>query len=192
MFQIRIHGRGGQGVVSGAELLSVSAFIEGRHAQAFPSFGSERMGAPVMAFCRIDDKPIRLREPVLEPDALIIQDATLLHQVDLFNGLPARGVVLINSAKGLDEMGLGVLAQGIQQYRVYPVAATELALKHVGRAVPNVPLLAAFAAVTGVIGLASLERAIGEKFPAAIAERNVAAARAAFEAAKSAKETIGA
>ena len=192
MFQIRIHGRGGQGVVSGAELLSVAAFIEGRYAQAFPSFGSERMGAPVMAFCRIDNKEIRLREPVLEPDALIIQDATLLHQVDLFNGLPARGVVLINSAKGLDEMGLGVLAQGIQQYRVYPVAATELALKHVGRAVPNVPLLAAFAAVTGVIGLASLERAIGEKFPASIAERNVAAARAAFEAAKSAKETIGA
>ena len=113
MFQIRIHGRGGQGVVSGAELLSVAAFIEGRHAQAFPSFGSERMGAPVMAFCRIDDKEIRLREPVLEPDALIIQDATLLHQVDLFNGLPARGVVLINSAKSLDEIGLGGFARAI-------------------------------------------------------------------------------
>ena len=82
MFQIRIHGRGGQGVVSAAEMMSVAAFIEGRHAQAFPSFGSERMGAPVMAFCRIDDKEIRLREPVLEPDALIIQDPTLLHQVD--------------------------------------------------------------------------------------------------------------
>ena len=92
MFQIRIHGRGGQGVVSGAEMLSVAAFLEGRYAQAFPSFGSERMGAPVMAFCRIDDKEIRLREPVLEPDALIIQDQTLLHQVDLFNGLPARGL----------------------------------------------------------------------------------------------------
>jgi len=192
MFQIRIHGGGGQGVVSGAELLSVAAFIEGRYAQAFPSFGSERMGAPVMAFCRIDDKDIRLREPVLQPDALIIQDATLLHQVDLFNGLPPRGVVLINSAKTLDEIGLGGFARGFQQYRVYPVPATELALKHVGRAVPNVPLLAGFAAVTGIIGLASLERAIGEKFPASIAERNVAAARAAFALAKSAKETIGA
>ena len=90
MFQIRIHGRGGQGVVSGAEMLSVAAFLEGRYAQAFPSFGSERMGAPVMAFCRIDDKEIRLREPVLEPDALIIQDPTLLHQVDLFKGLRPR------------------------------------------------------------------------------------------------------
>ena len=87
MIQIRIHGRGGQGVVSGAELLSVAAFHEGRHAQAFPSFGSERMGAPVMAFCRIDDKEVRLREPVLDPDALIIQDPTLLHQVDLFGGI---------------------------------------------------------------------------------------------------------
>ena len=80
MFQVRIHGRGGQGVVTAAELLSIAAFREGRHAQAFPSFGSERTGAPVMAFCRIDDRQIRLREPVLEPDALIIQDPTLLHK----------------------------------------------------------------------------------------------------------------
>ena len=92
MYQARIHGRGGQGVVTAAEMLSVAAFLEGRHSQAFPSFGSERMGAPVMAFCRIDDKEIRLREPVMEPDALIIQDPTLLHQVDLFQGLSATGL----------------------------------------------------------------------------------------------------
>ncbi|HEX4857875.1 MAG TPA: 2-oxoacid:acceptor oxidoreductase family protein, partial [Usitatibacteraceae bacterium] len=98
MFQVRIHGRGGQGVVTAAELLSVAAFDEGRHAQAFPSFGSERMGAPVMAFCRIDDKEIRLREPVMHPDALIIQDPTLLHQVDLFSGLSESGLILINSS----------------------------------------------------------------------------------------------
>src|SRR5271169_5840489 len=94
VFEVRIHGRGGQGVVTAAELLSVAAFLEGRHAQAFPSFGSERMGAPVMAFCRIDDRTIRLREPVMQPDALIIQDPTLLHQVDLFDGLTASGYVL--------------------------------------------------------------------------------------------------
>ncbi len=75
MFQVRIHGRGGQGVVTAAELLSLAAFAEGRHAQAFPSFGSERTGAPVVAFCRIDDHEIRTREPVSEPDALIVQDA---------------------------------------------------------------------------------------------------------------------
>src|SRR6187401_160301 len=117
LFQIRIHGRGGQGVVSGAEMLSVAAFIEGRHAQAFPSFGSERTGAPVMAFCRIDSKPIRLREPVLEPDALIVQDCTLLHQVDLFNGLKPGGFVLLNSSRTLAELGLADLAQGDGGYR---------------------------------------------------------------------------
>ena len=192
MFQIRIHGRGGQGVVSGAELLSVAAFLEGRHAQAFPSFGSERMGAPVMAFCRIDDKPIRLREPVLEPDALIIQDATLLHQVDLFNGVVPHACILINAAKSADALGLAGLAHGPGHYRLHTIPATDLALEHVGRKVPNVPLLAGFAAVTGVIGLESLVRAIVEKFPGPVAERNVAAARAAFDIASRSKEAVDA
>ena len=96
-----------QGVVTAAELLSVAAFNEGRHAQAFPSFGSERMGAPVVSFCRIDDREIRVREPVMEPDALIIQDPTLLHQVDVFGGLRPDGFILINTAKSFDELGLG-------------------------------------------------------------------------------------
>jgi pyruvate ferredoxin oxidoreductase gamma subunit len=192
MFQIRIHGRGGQGVVSGAEMLSVAAFLEGRYAQAFPSFGSERMGAPVMAFCRIDDKEIRLREPVLAPDALIIQDPTLLHQVDLFNGVPIRGFILINSTRSFDEMGLGGFARGVQRYRMCTIPATDLALKHVGRSVPNVPMLAGFAAITGVITLPSLVAAIRQKFPAALAEKNVAAATEAFAIASKAAETIDA
>jgi pyruvate ferredoxin oxidoreductase gamma subunit len=100
MFQVRLHGRGGQGAVTSAELLSVAAFNEGKHAQAFPSFGSERMGAPVMAFCRIDDKPIRTREPVGHPDALIIQDPTLLHQVEVFSGLLPGSFMLINTPGG--------------------------------------------------------------------------------------------
>ena len=190
MFQIRIHGRGGQGVVSGAEMLSVAAFLEGRHAQAFPSFGSERMGAPVMAFCRIDDKAIRLREPVLQPDALIIQDCTLLHQVDLFNGLPRGGFILLNSTHGFEELGLGALAGGEKQYRMYTLPATELALKHVGRAVPNAALLGGFAAVTGAIKLESVVAAIREKFPAAIAEKNVAAATEAHELASRSHEAV--
>ena len=107
MFQVRIHGRGGQGVVTAAELLSVAAFVEGRHAQAFPTFGSERTGAPVVSFCRIDDRPIRIREPIVEPDALIIQDPTLLHQVDLFDGLDPDGYILINTGHSFDELGMG-------------------------------------------------------------------------------------
>ena len=192
MFQIRIHGRGGQGVVSGAEMLSVAAFLEGRHAQAFPSFGSERMGAPVMAFCRIDDKEIRLREPVLAPDALIIQDQTLLHQVDLFSGLPAHGTILLNSTKSFDELGLGKFARGVEQYRLCTLPASELALKHVGRPVPNAALLGGFAAITGVITLASVLSAIRQKFPPAVAEMNVAAATEAFAIAGKARETVDA
>ena len=180
MFQVRIHGRGGQGVVSAAEMLSVAAFLEGRHAQAFPSFGSERTGAPVMAFCRIDDKAIRLREPVLEPDALIVQDATLLHQVDLFSGLIAGGRVLLNSTQSLEELGLSELARGPRALRICTLPASELALRHIGRAVPNAALLGGFAATTGTITLESVVTAIREKFPRAIAENNVAAAQAAY------------
>jgi pyruvate ferredoxin oxidoreductase gamma subunit len=190
LFQIRIHGRGGQGVVSGAEMLSVAAFLEGRHAQAFPSFGSERTGAPVMAFCRIDDKAIRLREPVLQPDALIVQDCTLLHQVDLFNGLAPGGVVLLNATRSPEELGLGELASGPKRYRFVTLPATELALRHVGRPVPNAALLAGFAAATGELGIESVIAAITEKFPQAIAEKNVAAARAAYALASRPKEPV--
>lgn len=183
MFEVRIHGRGGQGVVTGAEMLSIAAFLEGKHAQAFPSFGSERTGAPVVAFCRIAEREIRLREPIMEPDALIIQDPTLLQQVDVFCGLKADGYVLINTSKTLEDLGIGEFARRFRRERVRSVPATELALKHVGRPVPNAALLGGFAAVTGVISLEAVAAAIGDKFSGRIAEGNIAAARAAFEAA---------
>jgi len=180
MFQIRIHGRGGQGVVTAAELLSVAAFREGRHAQAFPSFGSERMGAPVVAFCRIDAKPIRLREPVLAPHAIIIQDPTLLHQVDVFGGLAPDGYIVINTSRTFEELGLGEFLAGFRRDRRCTIPATELALKHIGRPVPNAALLAGFAALSGRISLESVAAAVREKFPAKVAEANVAAAEVAF------------
>ncbi|MBP7081158.1 MAG: 2-oxoacid:acceptor oxidoreductase family protein, partial [Rhodocyclaceae bacterium] len=126
MFEVRIHGRGGQGVVTAAEMLSIAAFEEGRHAQAFPSFGSERTGAPVVAFCRIADVEIRLREPVMQPDALIIQDPTLLHQVDVFAGLKPGGYILINTNKSFTELGLGELIKDWPAERLCTVSATEL------------------------------------------------------------------
>ena len=190
MFQVRIHGRGGQGVVSGAELLSVAAFLEGRYAQAFPSFGSERMGAPVVAFCRIDDKEIRLREPVMEPDALIIQDTTLLHQVDLFKGLRRGGLIVLNSTRSVDELGLSELADDARRYRLCRVPASELALRHVGRPVPNAALLGGFAAVSGEIRLDSVVAAIRAKFPGKVAEGNVAAATEAHALAGKSREAI--
>src|ERR1017187_8244298 len=133
MFEIRIHGRGGQGVVTAAELLSIAAFLEGRHAQAFPSFGSERTGAPLLAFCRIDSKPIRSREPIAQPDALIIQDPTLLHTQGIFNGLRNDGFVLINSRKMPSELGLETIEQKLPKGHVICVPATELAMKFIGR-----------------------------------------------------------
>jgi pyruvate ferredoxin oxidoreductase gamma subunit len=181
MFQVRIHGRGGQGVVSAAEMLSVAAFDEGGYAQAFPSFGSERMGAPVMAFCRIDEREIRLREPVMQPDALIIQDPTLLHQVDLFSGLADEGFVLINSSRSFEDLGLEEFARRFPPQHVRTVAASELALKHAGRPLPNAALLGGFAAMTGRLKIESVAKAIREKFPGKVGEANVAAARDAYE-----------
>ena len=179
MFQVRIHGRGGQGVVTGAEMLSIAAFRGGRHAQAFPSFGSERTGAPVVAYCRIDDKPIRLREPVMAPDALIVQDPTLLHQVDVFAGLQHEGYILINTAKSFDELGLGDFVRAFRHERLLTVPATELALKHVGRPLPNAALLGAFAALGDIVGLEAVEEAIAAKFKGSVAAGNLAAAREA-------------
>ena len=181
MFQVRIHGRGGQGVVSAAEMLSVAAFLEGRHAQAFPSFGSERMGAPVMAFCRIDAKEIRLREPVMAPDALIIQDPTLLHQVDVFQGLKPEGYVLINSARSFDELGVGEFVQRFRRERLVNVPAGEIARAHLGRPLPNAALLGGFAAISGLITLDAVAKAIRDKFAGKVADANIAAAAEAFD-----------
>lgn len=179
MFQVRIHGRGGQGVVTAAEMLSIAAFRRGKHAQAFPSFGSERTGAPVVAYCRIDDKEIRVREPILAPDAIIIQDPTLLHQVDVFAGARPGACILINSARSFAELGLGEL-EG--RFRTCTVPATELAMKFVGRPVPNAALLGAFAALSQTITLEAVIGAIGEKFADKVAAANVAAATAAYQA----------
>ncbi|MBT3068329.1 2-oxoacid:acceptor oxidoreductase family protein [Rhodoferax sp. U11-2br] len=181
MFQVRIHGRGGQGVVTGAEMLSIAAFLGGRHAQAFPSFGSERTGAPVVAFCRMDDKEIRLREPIMQPDAIIIQDPTLLHQVDVFGGLKTDGYILINTTRSFNEMGLEEFVKGFRPERLLLVPASELAVKHVGRPLPNVPLLGAFAALCGLISLDAVLKAIDQKFSGVVAKGNQAAAKEAFE-----------
>jgi pyruvate ferredoxin oxidoreductase gamma subunit len=181
MFQVRFHGRGGQGVVTAAEMLSMAAFAEGRFSQDFPSFGSERTGAPVVSFCRIDTIPIRSREPVMKPDALIIQDATLIHQVDLFAGLSSEGFVLINTSKSFDELGLGDYLGTFHRERLLTCPATELALEHLGRPLPNAVLLGGFAALTGQVTLESIATAINERFKGATAHRNVAAATAAYQ-----------
>ena len=162
-------------------MLSVAAFDEGRHAQAFPSFGSERMGAPVIAYCRIDDREIRLREPVMNPDALIVQDPTLLHQVDLFNGLAPGGFILLNSSRSFEELGLADLVGTLPAAHAVTVPASEIAMQHVGRPLPNAALLGAFAALCGQPALDSVAMAIRDRFAGRTGEANVAAARDAHD-----------
>ncbi len=188
MFQVRIHGRGGQGVVSAAEMLSVAAFGEGRHAQAFPSFGSERTGAPVMAFCRIDTREIRLREPVVAPDAVIIQDSTLLHQVDLFSGLSPAGFILVNSRRDFQALGIADFVRRFPLAHCCTVPASESAMRSVGRPLPNAALLGAFAALTRQLTIDSVVGAIRHKFPGKVGESNAVAACAAYEEVLAAPE----
>lgn len=181
MFEIRIHGRGGQGVVTAAEMLSVAAFLEGRHAQAFPSFGSERMGAPVVAFCRISDREIRLREPILEPDCLIVQDPTLFKAIDVFAGLKPNGFLLINTNRSFEDLHIADVARRLPAGHAVIVPATELALKHVGRPVPNAALLGAFAALSSLVRRESVASAIEQTFAGKVGAANVAAANEAYE-----------
>jgi pyruvate ferredoxin oxidoreductase gamma subunit len=180
MLEVRIHGRGGQGVVTAAELLSVAAFAEGRHSQAFPTFGSERTGAPVVSFCRVDDKPIELHEPITEPDALIVQDPTLLHQVRLFDGVGDDAYVLINSKRRLDELGIADYATRFRADHVAVVAATDIARRTLGRPLPNAALLGGFAALTGAVSIDAIATAIRRRFDGPVGEANELAARDAF------------
>ncbi len=185
MYQVRFHGRGGQGVVTAAELLSYASFIEGHHAQAFPSFGSERMGAPVAAFCRIDDQnPIRLREPIAEPDALIVQDPTLVRNADLLTGIENAKIVIINSRLDFDQLNAPQLKSRISRDKILLIPATEIALEIIKRNVPNVIMLAAFGAVTGLFSFETLDKAVAHKFPAKIAQANMLAAEKTWNLVK--------
>ncbi len=182
MFQIRIHGRGGQGVVSASEMLSIAAFEEGNHSQSFPSFGSERMGAPVQAFARIDNKKISLREPVMEPDLLIIQDPTLFHAINVFEGLKKDGYVLINSGKSIADLGIESALKGFDKDHVVCIPATELAIKHIKRTTPNTVLLGGFAAMSDSLKLEALNIAISKKFKGKVGKANINAATAGYHA----------
>lgn len=181
MFQVRFHGRGGQGVVTAAELLSIAAFLEGRYAHAVPSFGSERTGAPVVSYCRISDRPIRTREPVAEPDALIIQDSTLLNQVPLLSGFQPDGYVLLNTSHTFEDLGLDEFVASHRPERLVTVPASGIALELLGRPIVNAALLGGFAALTGMLSLDSVTAAIRRHFPPNVADGNAAAAAKVFE-----------
>jgi pyruvate ferredoxin oxidoreductase gamma subunit len=175
MIEIRIHGRGGQGNVSAAELLANAAFRDGKFAQAFPSFGAERIGAPVQAFVRIDDKKIRVREEVRFPDYLIIQDQYLIDSVPVLDGLKPNGMVLVNADRRPEELGLKTTAT------VETIPGTEIAIEIIGRPIPNAIMIGAFCSLTGLVSLEAVQQAIMEKFPGSVGKNNVAALERAHE-----------
>lgn len=166
MMNVRIHGRGGQGNVVAAYLLAASAIEQGLYGQAFPAFGAERRGAPVVAFVRLSEQPVRRRDQVRTPDFLIIQDEALSHVPGVLDGLAPGGRVLINSSRDSEVIS--------QEFGVPMTAlpATRLAQEHLGRPVPNTALLAAFLTLTDALPVEALIKALGDRFTGKVLEKN--------------------
>ena len=178
MKEIRIHGRGGQGSVTAAEMISIAAFEDGKFSQAFPAFGVERRGAPVQAFTRISDRPIRLRSQIYTPDYVIVQDATLLETVDVASGIKDDGVIIVNTTEKPESLKLDTKA------RVMTVDATKVAMDIIGFPIVNTVLLGAFAGATGEIDVESIKKAVKDRFSGKVAEKNAQAIQKAYDLIK--------
>jgi len=167
MIEVRFHGRGGQGAVTSAELLAQAAIAEGKYAQAFPSFGPERRGAPVLAFARIDQSPIRLRQAVYQPDVVVVLEEALMNIVDVEAGAGEQSVIIVNTAK--------TAAQLRERYKLkrklVVVDATAIALEGLGRPITNTTMLGALIKATDCVAIDSLKEPLNERF-GKIAERN--------------------
>jgi pyruvate ferredoxin oxidoreductase gamma subunit len=177
MKEIRVHGRGGQGSVVTAEILAIAAFEDGKFSQAFPYLGGggDRRGAPVQAFLRISDRPIRLHSKIHDPDYVIVQDPTLVKEVEVGKGLKAGGLLIVNSEKAPEDLGLPT---GI---RAVAVPATRIAIEVIGRPIMNTALMGAFAAISGEVSLSAVLQAIRTKFPGEVGEKNALSAQRMYE-----------
>jgi len=176
MIEIRFHGRGGQGAVTSAELLAQAAIDEGRYAQAFPSFGPERRGAPVIAYCRIDDHPIRVRANIYEPDLVLVLDGSILRIVDVAAGLKADGILIANTHLSPEELRSKL---SIKQ-KVATVNATKIAKETLGLPITNTTMLGSLIKASGVIDKESVIEPFRKRF-GRIAEKNISAYKKAFE-----------
>ena len=177
LVEIRWHGRGGQGAVTSAELLARAAIDEGKYAQAFPSFGPERRGAPVHAFDRISNKePIRIRAEIAEPDAVVVLDSSLIRIVNVTSGLKEKGALIINTSKPLQD----IEAEFGTKWRLAIIDATKIARELLGVPIVNTTMLGALIKTTGVVKLESLLEPLRERF-GRLADKNVSAMKRAFE-----------
>ncbi len=177
MIEVRFHGRGGQGAVTAANILASSAFKEGKYVQAFPFFGVERRGAPVTAFTRIDERPIRIKTQVYEPDIVVVLDPSLLDTVDVTAGLKEEGTVIINTEKSKDEI-LEKLKK--KPSKIALVDATTIALNVLGLPITNTAILGAVAKATGLVKLESVQSAIKEVFSGPLGDKNAKVAEEAY------------
>ena len=182
MKEIRIHGRGGQGSLVLAQFMAIAALEDDKYGQAFPFLGGggERRGKPIMAFCRLSDRPIRIRARVAEPDYVIVQDATIISELDVTEGLKTGGLILVNTDSELSKWGLTDTP-----FQVVPFSGEALARRILGRPIINTALLGAFAAVTQELTLAAVLSAVKSKFPGELGIRN---ARVVEESHKKLKE----
>jgi 2-oxoacid:acceptor oxidoreductase gamma subunit (pyruvate/2-ketoisovalerate family)/2-oxoacid:acceptor oxidoreductase delta subunit (pyruvate/2-ketoisovalerate family) len=176
MIEIRFYGRGGQGAVTAVRILASAIHLDGKYTQAIPMYGTERRGAPVVAFCRIDDKRIRERDLVHEPDIVVVLDPLLNRSVDVTDGLKAGGLVIVNHPGNINDTGLA------GNFKVVTVDATKIALDVIGRPITNTAILGAFAKATGLVKLESLAEAVKGELPSRIIALNVETMKRAYEA----------
>ncbi|MEM3695119.1 MAG: pyruvate ferredoxin oxidoreductase subunit gamma [Candidatus Bathyarchaeia archaeon] len=181
MMEIRWHGRGGQGAWTASELLARAAILEGKHVQSFPEFGPERMGAPVAAFTRVSNEPIKIHCAVYNPDVVVVLDPTLLKTVPVADGLSEEGIIVVNSKDNPTEVRKLLKTD---RGKVWTVPATEIAIKILGMPITNTAMLGAVARVTGIVGLESIEKIVKERFRKDVAEKNFAVIKEAYEEVK--------
>ncbi|MHC1579485.1 MAG: pyruvate ferredoxin oxidoreductase subunit gamma [Candidatus Alkanophagales archaeon] len=174
--EVRIHGRGGQGGVTLAELVAHAAIDEGKYAQSMPSFGPERRGAPVLAFLRVSDRPIRVRTEIKEPDVVVVLDPTLLDIMRPTEDLKDGGIAVINTKKSAEE-----IKEKCEVDRLALVDATGIAKEILGRDIVNTTMIGALLRATGIVRLESLEKPVKERFGDDLAEKNLRAMREAYE-----------
>jgi 2-oxoacid:acceptor oxidoreductase gamma subunit (pyruvate/2-ketoisovalerate family) len=175
MLEIRFHGRAGQGIVTAADLLANAAAMEGKYTQSMPVFGSEKRGPPVASFCRIDEKPIHLREEIRHPDIVVVAEPSVMEEVKVDGGLKENGLIIVNSVRQAGELGL-------HAKRIVVFNGTHIAVKHLGKPITNTVMLGTLLKLTGIVKLDSVKKALRNKFPAAIADQNIEIIQEAYDA----------
>jgi len=179
--EVRWHGRGGQGVVTACQLLASAALLEGKYVQAFPEFGPERSGAPILGFTRISDAPIEIHSQVYTPDVVVVLDPTLLKKIDVTKGLKKGGKLIVNTQLSPKELKEQLKGNDVE---VYTVDGIRIALDVIGRPIFNTTMLGALIKATNLTSLDSVLKVTSERFAASVAEKNVAAIKRAAEEVK--------